>query len=103
VTFFVGLRRGTEIMFTLAGNAVGSLLVVVVRVLLLTGIMFVGIVLDVLRLDVDVLGFATVEDDAEGSVDAVGRVARVAVRGGMGERSQLHVCVCPCLVVRATN
>ena len=67
--------------FTVAGNAPDSMVVVVVRVLLLTGI-FVDTVLGV-RLDVVVLGLGAVDDEAEGLPDAVGRVARVAVRGGM--------------------
>lgn len=44
------------------------------------------VALSVLEFDVVALGFVAVEDDVEGFVDAVGRVARVArvsVRGGM--------------------
>lgn len=60
----------------------GGLSVVVVRVLLLTEI-FVDTALDGFPLDVVVLDFVIVDDGAEGLVDAFGRVARVAVRGGM--------------------
>jgi len=46
-----------------------------------------GILVDgafgVLVLDVVALDFVVVEDDLGGLLDAVGRVARVAVRGGM--------------------
>jgi hypothetical protein len=81
-TFLVGFRRGSEITFTATGKVLGGLVAVVFRVLLLTGI-FVDEVMGVLPLDAVVLDFAAAEDEAEGLLDAVGRVARVAVRGGM--------------------
>ena len=70
----------------------GGLSVVVVRVLLLTEI-FVDADLDVLLLDVVVLDFAAVDDDVERLVDTVGRVARVAVRGGMEEAVRVWLCL----------
>ena len=73
-------RRGSEIASRIASNVLDGLSVVVVRVLLSTEI-FVDAVLDVFLLDVAV-DFVAVDDDAEGLLDAVGRVARVAVRGG---------------------
>lgn len=49
----------------------------------------VALVLDVVALD-----FVAVEDEVGGSVDGVGRVARVAVRGGMGWKSRAsRVCL----------
>lgn len=91
-TFFVGLQRGSEIVLRATGNVLGGLSVVVVRVLLLTEI-FVDAALDGFPLDVVVLDFVTVDDGAEGLVDAFGRVARVAVRGGMEMEAVSWRCV----------
>ena len=62
---FVGLRRGSEIAFRVTDNVQCGLSVVVIRVLLSPGI-FVDAVSDVLPLNVVVLDFVGVDDDAEG-------------------------------------
>jgi hypothetical protein len=55
--------------------------------------------LGVLVLEVVALDFAAVEDDLGSLLDAVGRVGRVAVRGGMRRKwSASRVRVWPCLV-----
>ena len=95
-TFFVGLQRGSEIVLRATGNVLGGLSVLVVLVLLLTEI-FVDAALDGFPLDVVVLDFVTVDDGAEGLVNAFGRVARVAVRGGIEMEAVSWRCVFGCI------